>query len=106
MSLRRAKTAAEYAEWVQQALFEVEDLRNCLEYDMEELGRFPGYLEPLEASVRALHDAMVEGRYRFGREDLPFMEILARYADQIPFQDLLKQINETHRHGLDVDSAG
>jgi hypothetical protein len=29
MSLRRARTAEEYAEWVKQAMFEVEDLRDC-----------------------------------------------------------------------------
>ena len=105
MTLRRARTAEEYAEWVKQALFEVEDLRNCLEYELDELGRFPGYLEPLEESVRELYDSMAEGRYLFGREDLPFMAVLARYADQIPFQELLKQINETHRRGLDVDGS-
>jgi hypothetical protein len=45
---------------------------------------------------------MREGRYSFGREDLPFMEVLIHHGDQIPFHTLLKQINETHRRGLDV----
>jgi hypothetical protein len=30
------------------------------------------------------------------------MDVLRRYEDQIPFHSLLKQINETHRKGLDV----
>jgi hypothetical protein len=32
------------------------------------------------------------------------MELANRYADQIPFHPLLKQINETHRRGLDVET--
>jgi hypothetical protein len=46
---------------------------------------------------------MVNGTYGFGREDLLFMDVLRRYEDQIPFHTLLKQINETHRKGLEVE---
>jgi hypothetical protein len=102
MSLRRAKSAEEYAEWVKQALFEVEDLRECMMYELEDMNRFPAFLEPLEAGIRAVYDAMCEGRYAFGREDLPFMDLAAAHADEIPFHTLLKQINDTHRHGLEI----
>ena len=106
MALQRARSAQEYAEWVKQARFEVQDLRDCLLYDMEEIGemgRFPAFLEPLEQGIEAVYDAMCRGEYAFGREDLPFMEVAEMNADQIPFMILLKQINETHRKGLDVD---
>jgi hypothetical protein len=53
MSLRRAKTAEEYAEWVKQAKFEV--------------------------------------------EGLPFMDVTAAHADEIPIHTLLKQTNDTQR---------
>ncbi len=105
MALQRARTAAEYAEWVQQARFEVGDLKNCLLYDMEEIGesgRFPVFLEPLESGVEEVFSAMSRGEYVFGREDLPFLEIAERHAEQIPFMILLRQINETHRKGLDL----
>jgi len=102
MSLRRARTPEEYAEWVKQAMFEVGDLKDCLLYEMEDLQRFPAYIEPLEDGVRQVYDAMVAGTYQFGREDLLFMDVLRLYEDQIPFHTLLKQINETHRKGLDV----
>ena len=102
MSLRRARTPEEYAEWVKQAMFEVGDLKACLLYEIEDLQRFPTYMEPLEEGVKQVYDAMVEGAYRFGREDLSFMEVLRQHEDQIPFHTLLKQINETHRRGLDV----
>ncbi len=106
MALQRARSAEEYAEWVKQARFEVQDLRDCLLYDMEEIGemgRFPAFLEPLEQGIEAVYDAMCKGEYAFGREDLPFMEVAEMNADQIPFMILLKQINETHRKGLDVE---
>lgn len=103
MSLRRARTAEEYADWVKNALFEVEDLKNCLLYEAEDdMLRFPAYIEPLEEGVRQVYDAMCDGTYRFGREDLLFMEVVRRFEHEIPFHTLLKQINETHRKGLDV----
>ena len=105
MSLRRARTAEEYADWVKNALFELEDLKNCLLYDAEDLQRFPAYIEPLEDGIRQVYDAMCNGSYHFGREDLLFMDALRRFENEIPFHTLLKQINETHRKGLDVDEA-
>jgi hypothetical protein len=103
VSLRRAKTAEEYAEWVKNAMFEMDDLKNCLLYDMEDMQRFPAYIEPLEEGIKQIYQSMVDGSYRFGREDLMFMEVLRRFEDEIPFHTLLKQINETHRKGLEVD---
>lgn len=105
MSLPRARSADEYADWVKQAKFEVGDLKDCLLYEMEDLQRFPAYIEPLEEGIKQVYDAMVAGTYRFGREDLSFMEVLRRYEDEIPFHALLKQINETHRKGLDVPTG-
>lgn len=102
MSLRRAQSPEEYAEWVKQAMFEVGDLKDCLLYEIEDLQRFPAYIEPLEEGVKRVYDAMVAGTYQFGREDLSFMDVLRQHEDQIPFHTLLKQINETHRKGLDV----
>ena len=103
MTLRRARSVDEYVDWVKQAVFEVADLRECLEYELEDLTRFPAFLDPLEESVKAVYASMRQGSYHFGREDLPFMDILAKHAEEIPFHSLLKQINETHRKGLDVE---
>lgn len=105
MSLRRARTAGEYADWVKNALFELEDLKNCLLYDAEDMQRFPAYIEPLEEGIRQVYDAMCNGTYHYGREDLLFMDVLRRFEQEIPFHTLLKQINETHRKGLDVDES-
>jgi len=104
MSLRRARTADEYIEWVKQAVFEVGDLRACLEFEMEETGQFPGFVDLLEQSIMELYQSMKDGKYQFGREDLTFMGLVHNHGDQIPFATLLKQINETHRKGMEVDS--
>lgn len=104
MSLQRARTVEEYVEWVKQAVFEVDDLRDCLEFELEDLARFPTFLDPLEKGIKELYQSMLEGRYVYGREDLPFMDLVERYAEQIPFNGLIKQINETHRRGLSLAS--
>jgi len=106
MSLRRAKSVDEYVDWVRQAVFEVGDLRECMEFELEDLNRFPAFLDPLQDAINALYQSMKDGTYSFGREDLPFMDLAARYSEEIPFHTLLKQINETHRRGLDVGDEG
>jgi hypothetical protein len=103
MSLRRAKTVDEYVEWVRQAVFEVGDLRDCLEFELEDLNRFPAFLDPLEQGIAGLYESMKAGSYSFGREDLPFMDLAEKCAEEVPFVTLLKQINETHRKGLEVE---
>jgi len=103
MSLRRARTVDEYVEWVRQAVFEVDDLRACLEFETEDVRQFPDFLDPLDEGIKGLHQSMLDGTYAFGREDLAFMDLAAQFAEEIPFHTLLKQINETHRRGLEVD---
>jgi len=104
MSLQRARSAEEYIEWVKQAVFEVGDLRDCFDFEMEEMGTYPSYLDPLEQGIKDLYQSMADGEYRFGREDLAFMTLMERNAEDIPFAVLLRQINETHRKGIDVDA--
>lgn len=106
MILRRARTAAEYADWVKQAMFELGDLKDCLLYETEEPHGFPSFMEPLEQGVLQVYDAMLDGSYRFARDDLGFMDVLRRHRHEIPFHTLLNQINETHRKGLDVAEQG
>jgi hypothetical protein len=105
MSLQRARSAEEYTDWVKQAVFEVGDLRDCFDYQMEDLVTYPAYLEPLEEGINALYQSMLDGDYRFGREDLSFMSVVERHGEDIPFAVLLRQINETHRKGIDVDAS-
>lgn len=100
----RPRTPEEYADLVEQALFEIEELRASAEYDMEEMGQALAFLDELEAGVRALLESMRDGSYRFADEDLPFMAVVEHVHESIlPFKQLLRVINETHRAGLAVD---
>ena len=102
--LGRPKTAEEYVDLVDQALFEIEDLRAAAEYDMDSMGAATEFLEDLERDVRALRASMADGSYQFGKQDLPFVKVVAKQDERIlPFKQLLLKINETHREGLEVD---
>lgn len=101
--LGRPKTAEAYVDLVDQALFEIEDLRLSAEYDMDSMGAATEFLAELEQDVRRLRDSMADGSYRFGKEDLPFVKVVAHQDERIlPFKQLLLKINETHVNGLDV----
>jgi len=102
--LGRPKTPEQYVDLVDQALFEIEDLRLAAEYDMESMGAATEFLAELERDVQALRNSMADGSYRFGKENLPFVKVVERQDERIlPFKQLLLKINETHIHGLDVD---
>lgn len=100
----RPKTAEEYIELIDQALFEIEDLRAAAEYDVDSMGGAYEFLDQLEADVRGIRQAMVEGRYQFGSADLPFMRVVESYDERVlPFKYLLRVINATHKLGLNVE---
>ncbi|MGW8309755.1 MAG: hypothetical protein ACWGNB_01710 [Thiogranum sp.] len=102
--LGRPKTPEQYVDLVEQALFEIEDLRLAAEYDMESMGAATEFLAELARDVQALRKSMADGSYRFGKENLPFVKVVERQDERIlPFKQLLLKINETHIHGLDVD---
>ncbi len=101
----RPKTAEQYVRMVDQAIVEVEELRSCYEYDMEDPGTHLTYLDPLEQMLRRLRAAMADGSYEFANEDLPFMDLVNKHGKALPFSNLLAVINHTHRNGLEIDEA-
>ena len=104
--LGRPKTVEEYVDLVDQALFEIDDLRAAAEYDMDSMGAANEFLAELEREVKALRASMTDGSYRFGKEDLPFVKVVSLQDEMIlPFKRLLLKINETHMNGLDVDEV-
>ncbi len=101
--MQRPTTIEQYIDLVQQALFETEELRVAMDYDMETSSESAGLAERLEPIIRQLKEDMLAGRYRFENRDLVFMPLINEYQDRLlPFKYLLKIINETHRLGLDV----
>lgn len=102
--MQKPRTPEEYVDLVEQALFEIEELRASVEYDLEEMGDAMEFLDVLETGVRQLRQAMADGSYRFADEDLPFMAAVEAASDLVlPFKSLLRLINDTHRSGLAVD---
>lgn len=101
--LGRPKTPEEYVDLVDQAVFEIEDLRLAAEYDMDSMGAATDFLQGLENDVRALRQSMADGSYTFGQENLRFMRVVEPQDERIlPFKQLLMKINETHIKGLDA----
>ncbi len=101
--MKKPKTMAEYAELVEQALIEVDELRHIIEYESE--GAAPtDFVDALEADLNRLKDAMATDTYEFRDEDLPSMRgVASRTLNKLPFKDLLDVINWTHRTGLESE---
>ncbi|HYQ72012.1 MAG TPA: hypothetical protein VET88_08810 [Gammaproteobacteria bacterium] len=102
----RAKTAAEYAGLVDQAIGELQDIIEAASFDYDEVDTNLGYVNALLREMRALRSSMADGSYQFGRNDLPWMRIVKQHSEQgLPCIRLFYLINQTHREGLDIDSA-
>ncbi len=94
---------AQYAELIEQALIEVDEMRQAIEYETDG-GASTEFLSPLEAELNRLKDALATDTYEFRDEDLPFMQAVSgKRLEALPFRDLLDVINRTHRTGLESD---
>lgn len=104
--MRRPSTLDGYKHLVNEAIVEVDELRMSVEYDEEFMEDVMGFVGRLEKHLSDLQDALQSGGYEFTDEDLPFMEIInsqGRFV--LPFQGLLKLINQTHRQGLETAAS-
>jgi hypothetical protein len=102
----RAKTATEYAGFVDQAIDELQDIIDAANYDFDEVESNLGYVHILLKEMRALRASMADGSYQFGRKDLPWMRIVKQHSGQeLPCIRLFYLINQTHREGLDIEST-
>ena len=54
--------------------------------------------------LRGLHESMTSGKYEgVGKgEDLDFLPLFRKHERNIPFRELLRTINATHREGYEV----
>lgn len=102
--IKRPSTPEAYVDLVRQALFEIDELRAAIEYDMEGMQDSVSFVDDLETAVKQVYDAMADGSYAFQDKDLPFMEIVRQHGVfSLPFRDLLNLINDTHRKGLEIE---
>lgn len=102
--IKRPGTPEAYVELVKQAMFEIEELRAAVEYDMEGMQDSVAFIDDLEQAIKSVYDSMTDGSYTFQDKDLPFMEIVRQHGVfSLPFRDLLNLINDTHRKGLQIE---
>jgi hypothetical protein len=103
MKLQRPKTVDEYIDLVHQAVYEIDELRTCMEYEPEQAEAYGPFIEQLDHQVRGIYQQITNGEYDWGYgEDFSYMPLVVRFGRFIPFQQLLFTINETHKNGLDV----
>lgn len=103
--MKRPKTADEYVDLMHQAVYEVDELRSIMDEESEEFTPFRPYIDLLDRQLRKMYDDMLTGTYRFDPNgpELPFMEVVRKLGPRLPFGNLLKVIDATHRLGLDID---
>jgi len=101
--IARAGSTDEYVDMVKQAIDEVFDLRQAIEFDEEFMSEARSVADDLERQLKDLYESMKDGSYKFATGDLPFIALMEKYHESmIPFRYLLKRINETHNKGLDI----
>lgn len=101
--MKNAKNLNQLIDLVHEAVYEVDELRACLEHDDDEAATYRPFLDPLDGMLRELHESMVSGNYPGAGqgEDLAYMPLFKKHERNIPFRELLRAINATHREGYE-----
>lgn len=103
----RARSTNEYVGLIEQALDDIWDIRQSIEFDGEGIVEMGTFIDELETSLKEIYQSMKDGTYEFATGDFPFMASLDNYhASMIPFRFLLVRINETHMKGLEIGDQG
>lgn len=99
----RARSTHEYVSMIEQALDDIWDIRQSIEYDGEGIVEMGTFINDLEVSLKDIYQSMKDETYEFATGDFPFMTQLDNYHESmIPFRFLLVRINETHMKGLEI----
>lgn len=94
----------EYLGLIEQALFEISDLRAAIEFDMEGMESSLGIVEELDHDLQHLKASLSEGSHIYANGDLPYMlKIKKLNYKTLPFKSLLEDINRVHRNGMRID---
>ena len=99
--MKKPANLTELIDMVHEAVYEVDELRACLEHDDEEASLYTPFLDSLDTMLR---ESMTSGKYEgVGKgEDLYFLPLFRKHERNIPFRELLRTINATHREGYEV----
>jgi hypothetical protein len=102
--MKKAHNLEELIDLVHEAVYEVDELRACLEHDDDEASTYAPFLDSLDKMLRELHETMASGQYAgVGQgDDLAYMPLFKKHERDIPFRELLRIINATHREGYEA----
>ena len=87
------KTTEAYIAMVRDALFEIANMRDTLNYEEESTEGFE-FLDVLEIQMKSLLAGLEAGTHEFGDDDLPCMAVIQNYTlMELPFRLLLECAN-------------
>lgn len=87
-------TKAEFLDLVQQALDEVQDLFDAVEYDQEFMQESLNYISPLQQELREIKQN-ISGGGNLSSKNFQFVELIKNISPAIlPFKGLLNRINQ------------
>lgn len=94
----------EYLALIDQALFEIEDLRAAMEFEMEGMEGALDFIDDVERELRKLRTNLTNGSHIYATGDLPYMPKIKQVNhNTLPFKVLLEDINRVHRHGMRIN---
>ena len=103
LAVQKPRDYDEFLDLLHQAVYEIDELRACIEDDPEEMERYMPFIDQLDVQLRKLFDDMTAGRYTCpAQTDLDFMALVQKWGRDIPFKPLLLAINQAHRNGFRI----
>ena len=94
----------DFLDFVDQAIFDMDDLIAYAQDESDTEGDFAGMLpvyQQIVAELKKLHAAVRAGTHPFGvGQDLPFMALVRKWKARIPIGGLLEAINEAQKKGF------
>jgi hypothetical protein len=94
----------DFLDFVDQAVYEMDDLITYAQDDSDMEGDFTGMLpvyQQIVVELKKLHAAVRAGTHAFGTgQDLPFMGLVRKWKARIPIFGLLEAINEAQKKGF------
>ncbi len=98
-------TIEAYIALIDEALLEIRDLYDALDYEMDGLSKAMDFIPRVETELQALKQALLtEQTHRFGA-DLEYMPLISNQNTYVlPFKLLLTDISRIHRQGLGLDA--
>lgn len=102
----RARSYDEYKAIVDDALYEIGEVRASADFDGDYMTDTLNISELLEPELIALYKSLQEGSYEHSPESFSFMTNMHHIPQEIlPFKPLLIRINETHTKGLEESGS-